>query len=128
MAFHQIEKGKIAFGLIKLVDTVSVHVSAASAYITLSKDIFEKLKSPAAIKVMIGSGENSGFIALIPKEIAVNGCYTVLKNHRKFAILATKIGLVKGTRPTVHVPHEITEDGLILDLRPLRAPAHTTNA
>lgn len=122
MAFHQVEKGAFAFGLEKLIDTVSVRVSGPTAHISVSKDIYEKLKSPAAIKVMIGSGENSGFIALIPKEIAVNGCYALHKKERKLAISASKIGVVKGTRPTVHVSHEITEDGLIIDIRPLRQP------
>ncbi len=120
MAFHEVEKGAFSFGLKKLVDVISFSSNGATGQFTLSSDIFEKLGKPLAAKVMIVSGEHSCFIAILPKAVAVNGCYSIHKRERKFSISLARIGLIKGKRSAVRVPHEITEDGLIIDIRPLR--------
>lgn len=133
MAFHEIERGSWKTRE-ALKDTVGVWVSAQGvASITISGDLYKKIGSPAFVKVMLGSGEHSGFVALIPRNMPA-GAYKVTKTsagsaQMKLSITASRLGLLRDKRPTMHLPHEITEDGLIVDLRPIRPvvtrePAH----
>lgn len=127
MAFTAIEKGLGKYGRKRLENTVSVTVQAAgTSFITLSGDVVQRLGNPPYVKVMLGSGEHSGFIALIPRNMPGETSYKMLKNGgqsghtKRLAIYAKKIGLVIEKTPVTTVPFEITEDGLIVDLRPLQ--------
>lgn len=120
MAFNEIEKGE---GLREaLTNTVKFHTSKTVGLFTMSGDVFEKMGSPGFLRVLLGDGEHSGYVALIPRQVPGKNTYSLVPSGRcwKFAISARKIGVTAGKRPGRSMPFEITDDGLVVDLRSVR--------
>lgn len=130
MAFYAIEKG--AFGGLNTVSNrAAVAVYSGCAKIGVTEDIYKRLGSPAFFKVMIGTREHSGFIAVIPRNMPGTGTYKVHNNNKssfEVAISPKKIGILSDNRPLTAVPFEITEDGVVIDIKPLRVPQHLSVA
>ncbi len=133
MAFQEIERGTFA-GRKALVDSVRVQSKNGTAAVIISNDIFKKLGAPNFLRVMIGSGEHQGFVAIIPRNMPSSGTYkpNVGFNGRglaKFSISAKRL-TVPAEVPATDLPYETTDDGLIVDLRQLgkSKPAFATKA
>lgn len=131
MAFQEIERG-VFQGKEALSNTVSVAVSKSTpsvAAISISADIFKKVGEPMFFNVLIGTGEHSGFIALIPRNTKGASSYKPIrpssKSLAKFSISAKKLGLVSKAIGIIPLPFEITSDGIIADIRPARKASVT---
>jgi hypothetical protein len=124
MSFLEIEKGKFG-GLETVSNRAAVSVYKPCAKIGVSGDIYKKLGSPTYFKLMLGTGAHSGFVALIPRNMPSASSYKINGNNKssfEIAVSPKKIGITSDRRGLTPVPFEITEDGLILDIRPLRTP------
>lgn len=126
MAFQEIERGTFA-GRKALQNTVRIEAKNGNASVVISNDIFTKIGAPNFLRVMIGTGEHKGFVAIVPRNMPSTGTYkpNVGFNGRglaKISISAKRLTVPTDT-PATELPYEITEDGVIVDLRPLRKPA-----
>ena len=85
--------------------------------LTIAADLFAAMGQPARIAFMVGTGEDAGRVKLVP---AAEG-YVTLKRSREST--ATSVTLpagigAKAPRRSTFVRHELTPDGLIVDLSP----------
>lgn len=122
MAFQEIERGTFA-GRQALQNTVRIQARNGGAIVNISNDIFTKLGTPNFLRVMIGTGEHKGFVAIIPRNMPSTGTYTPNVGFKgrglaKFSISAKRL-TVPSELPATELPYEITEDGLVVDIRPL---------
>lgn len=129
MAFHEIERGVFGASRPALSNAVKVHSSNRGQIFTFSiaRDIYRKLGAPMFLNVLIGSGEHSGFIAMIPRNTRGSASYKMTTGKGcvtpRFSIHPKKIGVVPRMVEATKIPFEITEDGLIVDIRVLRQPS-----
>lgn len=127
MAFHEIERGEFR-GREALKNAVQAHMSKSAGSITvaIAGEIDSKIGNPMFINCLIGSGEHSGFVALIPRNVRGAASYKLnrqaSRTTARFSIHPKKIGVVARQIAPLKLPFEITEDGLIVDIRPLRQP------
>ncbi|PBB75176.1 hypothetical protein CK227_10310 [Mesorhizobium sp. WSM4308] len=127
MAFHDVERG-VFKGAAALISTVQVRISKSTpgtAAITISQDVYKKVGEPMFFNIMLGSGEHSGFIALIPRNSKGASSYKAFSTSPTgkacvISISAKKLGLVSKAIATTKLPFEITSDGIIADIRPAR--------
>jgi hypothetical protein len=112
----------------RLMNTVKVYRKHGTNGfdIVVSRDIYQKLGNPAYFHIMVGSGEHSGFAALLPRggktgaSLKVN-IPTSAVGAVKVAASGNKLGVVtdKIAKP-VALPFEVKDEGLIVDLRGIR--------
>ena len=127
MSFHEIERGEFK-GRAPLKNIVQVHTNGTAALsFAIAGDIAKKIGDPIFINILLGSGEHSGYVAFIPRNVRGPASYKVCRQASRptarFSIHPKKLGVVaRKIAPTI-LPHEITEDGLIVDIRPLRQPS-----
>lgn len=123
MAFHEIERGMFK-GNSALTNTVKVRIAKSfhqNAVIVISGDIDKKVGEPMFFNLLIGSGEHSGFIALVPRNSKGSASYKINRVGKcaTVTVSARKIGLLPSTF-SCEVPYEITADGVVFDIRPAR--------
>lgn len=122
MAFHELEKGS---GRRAATNRVVISwIKRSSAQIRISGDLHKRIGSPSFVKIMLGGGEDAGFVAVIPQASPCDNSYAMFgaRKQRMFTLSLNKVGIQRRARETVTVPHEITQDGLVLDLRSVAAP------
>lgn len=133
MAFKDLPRPERGFGSDTFKNTVACYVQDNGTVVfRLSSDIHAKMGSPSFCRVMVGTGEHFGRIAVLPSGMKTDDTrkFTYQPNGKSptFTVGAKRIGVSKGARKTVHLPHEITEDGLIIDIRPLMKPVAVQTA
>jgi hypothetical protein len=87
--------------------------------------VFRRLGRPAFVQAMLGTDEHSGFVAFIPRNVRSATTYTVAvppgNAAAKIGISSPRLGIVASKIVgAVDLPFELTEDGLIVDMRKLR--------
>lgn len=119
MAFTEITKGKFA-GKEQAVDSVRVYVRGKLNKVIISRDILKTLGNPIFFRVAVGSGKHAGFVALIPTRAKSPNAYRVHDKLGCIGFMSSEVGPLSEGR-TTKVPHEITDDGLVIDVRGLMA-------
>jgi hypothetical protein len=132
MAFVELPKTK-TFGRNALGNTVRAHVqNTGTVVIRVSADIYEKMGAPAFCRVMVGTDDHTGRIAVLPRAMktAETRALKLLKGNKSpiFDVGAKRIGVNTTPRKTITLPHEISEHGLIIDVRPLMKPVASVAA
>lgn len=123
MAFTEVTKGVFA-SKPAAVNSVRVYGRPSCVKIVISSDILAKLGEPMFFRAAVGSGKHAGFIALIPARAKSGNTYKVNPRMGCIGISPKAIGIARSTFKTTAVPHEITDDGLVLDIRAFtKAPA-----
>lgn len=135
MAFHEIDRGSRFSGRGPMRNKVRIYrVGPSQTCLVLSEDINKAIGSPTYLNVLVGAGEHSGYLALVPSATQTHSSYAVAKNNPKsravkIGISPKKIGVVTTLleKGGADLPFEITEDGLIVDLRGLRSKTTSIN-
>jgi hypothetical protein len=128
MAFQEIDPAA-GVGPRAKINTVSIWSAADGAcFLVLSGDIYEQIGAPPFARLLLGSGEHAGLVAVVPQTMASDASYKFIRmnpaaKQYKVTVASAKIGIPRAKRQTTSLPFEITEDGLIVDLRQLRKPA-----
>lgn len=123
MAFTEIKRGGFQ-GRKAIQNTVKIAPTSNCLKLDVSNDIYTRLGAPTFFKIMRGSGEHDGFIALVPRNVKSDATYKVHvgfngRGLAKISVSANRIGVRKDAAGSL--PFEITEDGLIVDVRSMRA-------
>lgn len=126
MAFHDLPKSKTG-GRTKLSNTVTAAIYiAGNVIIRISEDLHRKMGSPAFASVLLGDGEHAGRIAIVPKVMKTTKTVRVAKQKGgasvDLCVGAGRIGVNGAKRRAITLSHDITDDGLIVDIRPLMKP------
>ena len=126
MAFHDLPKSTRGRHD-KLKNTVTAAIYNAGVIVfRVSEDLHRKMGAPSFVSVLVGDGEHTGRIAIIPKHMKTDKTVRAAapKNSSAVNILvsAGRVGVSKARRGTVTLSHDITDDGLIVDIRPLMKP------
>lgn len=100
--------------------------------LVIARDVYARLGSPAYFYVMVGTGEHSGYIALRPRggktssslKVVTSGSNNINGSNNiavKLTVSVNKVGVDadKIGKP-VTLPFEVTQDGLVVDLRGIR--------
>lgn len=127
MAFQEIQKG--TFGRPAATNRISASVSKATVSISISADIYKQIGSPAFVKMLLGTGSDAGFLAIVPKNMPGKGTYRTFMTGGPsgaacVSISGSKINVPSMRLPTTTLAFEITDDGCVIDIRPLRVPQH----
>lgn len=101
-----------------------VRIKGYHGRLSIAADLFEALGKPTHFRFMIGTGPDAGRVMLVP---APDG-YVVIKRAPSCTAMAVTIPAGIGAKApprTTVVAHELTTDGLIVDLSPFiaRGPA-----
>lgn len=127
MAFTEIEKGIFQNGTRKSISPVRMVSSGITATFVISAELMKQIGDKPFAKLLLGSGEHDGLFAVIPQQDKTKnayrfGRYGKMRGSRLAVGLGTlRLPAVK-IKP-VNLPFEITEDGLVIDIRKLRKPS-----
>lgn len=119
MAFNELLKLR---GQTHRIEGVRLGTSQGNARFNIGAAVMERFAPDAKrIKVLVGSGEDYGRVRLVPTEN--NDGYAVFAGGRKAAarmvvVSARRLGLAGPVKST-DLPYEITDAGLIVDIRPV---------
>lgn len=140
MSFHAVERGVHIGSRRAKVNTVSVAPAApkgrktGSVTFFISRDIFQKIGAPRFLSVLLGSDEHSGYLAFVPKSMPSGSTYKVFlpekgRGSARIGISSKKVGIRLDNLTGTHaLPFEITDDGLVIDLRHVRSAAAPRSA
>lgn len=116
MSFTEISKGQ--FGETKAINSIRVaSYQSGSGKVCISSDILEQVGSPMFFKIAVGEGKHSGFLALIPTRTKSKNSYSIHRAQGHLTISSKKTGLPMSLFGSTKVPHEITDDGIVIDIR-----------
>ena len=128
MAFQTIEKGKYVLGGKPLENTVSAHSDVSSLRVYISSDICARMNiaKKSFVTIARGVGSDAGHICLtIDHSRNQKTSYIVVKpssgSAGTFSCSVNRIGLHKDRFGSTVIPHDLTANGLVIDLRPLMA-------
>lgn len=132
MAFVELtRKNNAGRGRDPLTNCVRAYVSSNGVMnITVSTDLHEQIGKPKACRVMVGTDAHEGKIAILPLKDKTQGTLN-FNTTSKFAvsprvqISSTRVGPKLSPRATTAMPFEVTDLGLIIDIRPLSKPVAT---
>lgn len=128
MAFVELPENVTHAGRDRLSNCVRAAISTqGTVQITVSADIHQKLGSPKACRIMVGTDDHEGKIAILPLKSKAKGTLNFTTNNKsavspKVQIRASRLSLKDNPRATTTIPHEVTDLGLIVDVRPLMKP------
>lgn len=97
-----------------------LRIKGAHGRLSIAADLFDAIGKPERMGFMVGTGEDAGRVKLVP---AAEG-YVTLKRTRDSAATAVTLPAGIGAhapRRSTAVAHQLTDDGLIVDLRPFMA-------
>jgi hypothetical protein len=114
--FKEVEKGVFSPNL--EIKGVRVSRVNGSIRIVIDRGLFKQLGEPKFVKMLRGDGEHEGMVAMMPIRAKVANAYTMNKANRSISISPKRFGVEYRGKAKV-VPHEVTEDGLVIDLRGL---------
>lgn len=133
MAFEDLPARK-NFGRDKLVNTVKAATTKnGGVNFRVSRDIVEKMGSPSFVRVLVGTGQHAGKIAVIPRHMKSDQSVIFRPGNPNsqafmFTVGSTRLGIATANRSTITLSHEITDDGLVVDVRPLMKPVAVADA
>lgn len=115
--FKEVDKG--VFSANHAIPGVRIGWQSGSVRVTVDRDLFAKLGEPKFVKVMTGEGDHAGMVAIVPIKTKLANAYTMNQTNRSISLSPKKLG-VKYKGGSLRVPHELTEDGLVIDLRSVK--------
>ena len=117
MAFNEVIKGEF-MGREAAYNSVRAYTRKGTVKFSISKDIMDRLGNPMFFRVAVGTGQHSGLVALIPTRAKSPNAYCIHATNGTVSVTASKIGNLTAEK-TIKIPHEITDDGLVVDVRPI---------
>lgn len=104
--------------------TVSIRIAA---------DIYKLMGSPLFCRVLNGTEEHKGRIAVLPRSMKTPDTRPIratgpASKSPTIQLGARRIGVTPAPRKTITLPHEISENGLLIDVRPLMKPVASVAA
>lgn len=110
--FQEIVKGR--FGSEKL-QGVSVGAGKGCGKIKISEDLLREMGNPVFCRVLKGTGKHAGMVAIVPRSVKGKDGYK-LSPLNVISISSHFIDL-PSSLSTVRPPYEMTDDGLVIDLK-----------
>lgn len=128
MAFREIARSEyVSTGRTPQAGTVNALIlKTGQIRFALAEDISESLGKPEAVRIMIGDGEHTGHIAIVPATPSKSGSFKVRRASRSrqsvIFVGAKRLSIPPFKRSTVSLPFKASPTGIVVDVRPLAAP------
>jgi len=112
--FQEIEKGSF-FGN-KPMKGVNMSCKNRTMRITIDQNLYRKLGRPDFVKVLAGSGDDEGKVAIVKVGTRTQNAYTMNEKTRSVSFSVNRIGMTASDFPVTYLPFELTEQGLVVDM------------
>lgn len=130
MAFETLSKKANNFGRKAIQNEIRASIYDSRVIFNVAEDVFEEMGSPSFVRIMKGTGADSGHIAIVPTFKKMPGTLRFKKvaetsRARTFSVAANLIGIETGKASARSLPFRKEDDKLVVSVGSLKSPATT---
>lgn len=130
MAFETLSKKTNNFGRKAIQNEIRASIYANRVIFNVAEDVFEEMGAPAFVRIMKGTGADSGYLAIVPTFKKMPGTLRFKKvtdtaRARTFSVAANLIGIEVGKANSRSLPFRKDDDKLVVSIGSLKSPATT---